>query len=157
MLAERLPADTSAPRAARQLVAEALASSGADGSLDDTLLMVSELVTNACVHAGSDITLQLFADGRAMRVEVADGGQLAPDRCGNLVIGGFRLRDGDMKRLGQGASALFAQRNVGHIAAIVIISLGVHLQNVKLVNGTPVIDPGTSLYSTVSIERWLNP
>src|SRR5205085_10486219 len=61
------------------------------------------------------------------------------------------------KRLGQGASGLFAQRNLGHIAAIVIISLGVHLQNVKLVNGEVVIDPGTSLYSSVSIERCLNP
>lgn len=103
MLAERLPADTSAPRAARQLVAEALASSGADGSLDDTLLMVSELVTNACVHAGSDITLQLFADGRAMRVEVADGGQLAPvlepwdGRVGGL---GLQLVDGLADRWG---------------------------------------------------------
>ncbi len=80
LLTECLASDTRAPWAARHLVAEALAASGAaaDGSLDDTLLMVSELVTNACVHAGSDITLRVFADGRALRVEVADGGQLPP-------------------------------------------------------------------------------
>ncbi len=88
----------------------------------------------------------------------SEGGQLAPDRCGNLVIGGFRLRDTDLKRLNEGASALFSrQRNLGHIAAIVVISLGVHLQNIKLVNGTPLIDPGTTLYSTFSIERCPNP
>jgi hypothetical protein len=87
----------------------------------------------------------------------SEGGQLAPDRCGILMIGGFRLRDTDLKVLKGGASALFSQRNLGHIAAIAVISLGVHLENVKLINGNPMIERGTSLNATVSIERCPNP
>ncbi|WP_405010204.1 ATP-binding protein [Kitasatospora sp. NBC_01539] len=46
---------------------------------EDVLLMVSELVTNACLHAGGprELTLQRTADG--LRVEVADN-SLDPPR-----------------------------------------------------------------------------
>ncbi len=77
VLAERLPPDTRAPGLARHLVSGALGS-GLDSGLDDTLLMVSELVTNACIHTSSDITIRLYADRSGLRVEVVDGGELPP-------------------------------------------------------------------------------
>ncbi|MCX5215273.1 ATP-binding protein [Kitasatospora sp. NBC_00240] len=63
---------------------------------DDVLLMVSELVTNACLHApGGPRELRLIWDGRRLRVEVSDGSplpprlRLAPDRG---RPGGYGLR-----------------------------------------------------------------
>ncbi|MEU4348133.1 ATP-binding protein [Streptomyces sp. NPDC023838] len=48
--------------------------------VDDVLLLVSEVVTNACLHAGGPRELVLrHADGH-LRVEVADGSPTAPAR-----------------------------------------------------------------------------
>ncbi|MFC0843156.1 ATP-binding protein [Streptomyces noboritoensis] len=48
--------------------------------VDDVLLLVSEVVTNACLHAGGPRELVLrHADGH-LRVEVADGSPVAPAR-----------------------------------------------------------------------------
>jgi anti-sigma regulatory factor (Ser/Thr protein kinase) len=76
LLAERFAADTRAPARARHFVARALDPQAAGSG--DILLMVSELVTNACVHAGSDITLQVRAGPDSLRVEVGDKGGLPP-------------------------------------------------------------------------------
>lgn len=47
---------------------------GVDPPLLDTLeLLVSELVTNAVVHAGTPCTISLLRFGDRLRVEVADG------------------------------------------------------------------------------------
>jgi anti-sigma regulatory factor (Ser/Thr protein kinase) len=73
----RLAADEGAPSRARRLIADALRFDG-DAGLDDALLMVSELVTNVCVHTGSEITVQVYADAEVLRVEVGDGGELPP-------------------------------------------------------------------------------
>ncbi|MEE1787048.1 ATP-binding protein [Streptomyces sp. SP17BM10] len=46
---------------------------------EDVLLMVSELVTNACLHApGGPSELRLSWDGRRLRAEVADGSPVPP-------------------------------------------------------------------------------
>lgn len=46
---------------------------------DDVLLMVSELVTNACLHApGGPRELRLNWDGARLRVEVADASPVPP-------------------------------------------------------------------------------
>ncbi|MFF3074615.1 ATP-binding protein [Kitasatospora sp. NPDC057904] len=46
---------------------------------EDVLLMVSELVTNACLHApGGPSELRLSWDGRRLRVEVADQSPVPP-------------------------------------------------------------------------------
>ncbi|MEV7596022.1 ATP-binding protein [Kitasatospora sp. NPDC089797] len=47
--------------------------------VEDVLLMVSELVTNACLHAaGGPSELRLRWDGLRLRVEVVDGSPVPP-------------------------------------------------------------------------------
>src|SRR5581483_11990393 len=77
MLAEasrRFDHDAQTPRAARRFVSEALTAWGDDeGDLTDTVtLLVSELVTNAVVHAGSDVEVMVRLTATAARVEVTD-------------------------------------------------------------------------------------
>jgi len=45
---------------------------------EDVLLVVSELVTNACLHAGGPEELRLLRNGKALRLEVVDGGSGEP-------------------------------------------------------------------------------
>ncbi|MFI9270945.1 ATP-binding protein [Kitasatospora sp. NPDC052896] len=45
---------------------------------DDVLLVVSELVANACQHAGGPSELVLYCDAERLRVEVADPSPLPP-------------------------------------------------------------------------------
>ncbi|MEV8093125.1 ATP-binding protein [Kitasatospora sp. NPDC085879] len=62
---------------------------------EDVLLMVSELVTNACLHAGGPRELVLHRTGGGLRVEVSDGSAEPPvlqtDRPRSLP-GGHGLR-----------------------------------------------------------------
>lgn len=41
-------------------------------------LLVSEMVTNAVLHAGTEVTLRIGHEGRSVRVEVTDGSQRMP-------------------------------------------------------------------------------
>ncbi|RSS72844.1 ATP-binding protein [Streptomyces sp. WAC06614] len=68
-------ADTAAPSAA----AAERAAERAEAA-EDVLLMVSELVTNACMHAGGprELVLRHMVDG--LRVEVSDGSPEHPRR-----------------------------------------------------------------------------
>jgi len=70
----RFDHDPQTPRAARRFVSEALTAWGDDeGDLTDTVtLLVSELVTNAVVHAGSDVEVMVRLTATAARVEVTD-------------------------------------------------------------------------------------
>lgn len=70
---ELAPAELS-PRRARELVRETLTDAGLPHLLDDALLLVSELVTNAVVHAGTQIALTAVVSGTAVTVEVTDHG-----------------------------------------------------------------------------------
>ncbi|MBY8876894.1 ATP-binding protein [Actinacidiphila acidipaludis] len=45
---------------------------------EDVLLVVSELVTNACLHAGGPEELRLWRHPKALRLEVVDGGSGDP-------------------------------------------------------------------------------
>ncbi|WP_405582347.1 ATP-binding protein [Streptomyces sp. NBC_01190] len=45
---------------------------------EDVLLVVSELVTNACLHAGGPEELRLWRHPKALRMEVVDGGPGEP-------------------------------------------------------------------------------
>lgn len=47
---------------------------------DDILLLVSELVTNACRHANGPDQLVLHATGRQLRIDVLDGVAAPPQR-----------------------------------------------------------------------------
>jgi sigma-B regulation protein RsbU (phosphoserine phosphatase) len=67
-----LPAQVTSPAAARRAVREAMTGTGLEVILDDAVLLVSELVTNAVVHAGTQIELHLDIGPRSARVEVID-------------------------------------------------------------------------------------
>ena len=47
---------------------------------DVAQLLVSELVTNAVLHAGTTVHLRVEADGSALRIEVTDGAATKPSR-----------------------------------------------------------------------------
>ena len=68
---------TSTPRRARQAVAERCAGRP---RLDDLLLCVSEVVTNAVLHARSAPTMTVAIDGERVRVEVVDSDPSPPVR-----------------------------------------------------------------------------
>ncbi|MDQ3610888.1 MAG: SpoIIE family protein phosphatase [Actinomycetota bacterium] len=69
-----LPAQDRSPGTARRVVQDALMGGGLEVLLDDALLLVTELVTNSVVHAGTDVELHVdIGVGRA-RVEVVDHG-----------------------------------------------------------------------------------
>jgi anti-sigma regulatory factor (Ser/Thr protein kinase) len=75
-LSTNLPRSPNSISAARRLV------NGRTTSLDsqqrkDVALMVSELVTNAVVHGVGAISLRIDVDADAVRVEVADDGNVA--------------------------------------------------------------------------------
>jgi anti-sigma regulatory factor (Ser/Thr protein kinase) len=91
------PADLS-PRRARALVREALADTSVEHLLDDALLLVSELVTNAVVHAGTEIALRAAIGDGGMTVEVTDRGtgRLAPGQAAETAGSGRGLMLVDM-------------------------------------------------------------
>ena len=71
---QRFEQDTQSPRAARRFVTQALTGWDDDeGDLTDTVtLLVSGLVTNAVVHAGSEVEVMVQLTPTAARVEVTD-------------------------------------------------------------------------------------
>lgn len=75
-----LEVDPRSVRAARQHVRTALTSAGLHDLLDSATLAVSEVVTNAIVHAGTEVRLRVFTDDAAARVEVEDRGLQLPVR-----------------------------------------------------------------------------
>lgn len=78
---------------ARTLVRRVLADQGREDALDGSVLCVSELVTNAVVHAGTDVRLRVWAEPHGVRVEVEDGsGHLPiPRNYANLAATGRGL------------------------------------------------------------------
>lgn len=76
----RLDATTTSPREARRFVADTLSRWGDDSLVEAAALLVSELVTNAVVHARSDVDVVVDrSGGRAvLRVEVHDGSAQRP-------------------------------------------------------------------------------
>lgn len=74
-----LPAATDAPRAARHLVSEALRRrGGAPVGVQNAELVVTELATNAVVHAGSPFWITARADQDTVRITVQDRSQGEP-------------------------------------------------------------------------------
>jgi len=66
------PADARSVSQARRLTREKLSEWGAEDLLDSASLIVSELMTNAVVHAGTPARLVLRLQGRELRLEVED-------------------------------------------------------------------------------------
>jgi anti-sigma regulatory factor (Ser/Thr protein kinase) len=70
-----LPVARQAPRLARQVAREALSSWRLTHLTDTAVLLISELVTNAVLHArtgGSGLVLELEVHGAWLRIEVHD-------------------------------------------------------------------------------------
>jgi anti-sigma regulatory factor (Ser/Thr protein kinase) len=71
--------DPGAPAAARRLVVDALRGRDrGDRLLADAQLVVSELVTNAVVHAKSVFAVGIRREDSALRISVRDGNPLPP-------------------------------------------------------------------------------
>lgn len=97
-LVVHLPDDRGAPAAARDAVAVRLRGVVGAQILDDVLLVVSELVTNAFVHGRGTIGLWLRLDGALLVGQVSDeGAGFAPRRAGRSDDGaggrGLRIVD----------------------------------------------------------------
>lgn len=69
---ERFPADLKSARTARRFVNDVLGRWGCDDLQDGAALLVSELVTNAVVHAHSSVELAVHLRPSRVRVEVID-------------------------------------------------------------------------------------
>ena len=76
----RLGRDPAQVGHARRLVRESLARWGLYDHIDYTVLIVSELVTNALRHGAGIITVQLSRAGHDLRIEVHDHGPGRPVR-----------------------------------------------------------------------------
>ena len=69
----------SRPRDARQWVIARCAALGVECEGPSLPLVVSELVTNACIHGGDPMSLHLEISGSRVRVEVEDSAADRPD------------------------------------------------------------------------------
>ncbi|SDZ36906.1 Serine phosphatase RsbU, regulator of sigma subunit [Micromonospora pattaloongensis] len=68
----RLPADRRTPATARAIVRAVLAEAGLDELLNEALLLTTELSTNAVVHAGTELDIEVVADATGLTVTVTD-------------------------------------------------------------------------------------
>ncbi|MEV7967626.1 ATP-binding protein [Sphaerisporangium sp. NPDC088356] len=73
-----LPSDRAIVAKARDMVRRTLTSWGLPDLMDDAVLMVSELVSNAIAHGAPPIRLSLRAGDGALRGEVSDHGAGRP-------------------------------------------------------------------------------
>lgn len=62
----------------RRFVRERLESWGFDGAVDTATMLVSELATNAVLHARTSFTVELSRDGDRLRVCVLDASRAVP-------------------------------------------------------------------------------
>lgn len=73
------PAEVARVPQARRLVITALSARGLSGvTLEDTRVVVTELVANAVLHGRSTFSVKVRLDGRRVRVEVADENPCVP-------------------------------------------------------------------------------
>lgn len=74
-----LPADLTAAGAARRFTTDACEAAGLVGDVrDSAVLLVSEVVTNAVVHAESAARLTVWATDTGIRIEVGDTSPTLP-------------------------------------------------------------------------------
>jgi PAS domain S-box-containing protein len=76
----RLPPQPSSVSQARRLVRRVLAEAGRQDLVETAELLVSEVVTNALLHAGTPVDVRASLDDRGVRVEVRDGSRHLPVR-----------------------------------------------------------------------------
>lgn len=78
--AMQLPASRESPRAARRFIEGILEAWGCAEVVDTVTLLVSELVGNAVLHAGSEVELSVRLVGDRLRVDVIDRSTAVPHR-----------------------------------------------------------------------------
>jgi anti-sigma regulatory factor (Ser/Thr protein kinase) len=76
----RLSPHPTSARAAREFVAEVLEGWGLLAQVEPAVLLTSELVTNAIIHARSQIALTIRMNGENLRVMVLDESSEQPRR-----------------------------------------------------------------------------
>jgi len=86
--AHELPAHSGAPRAARVFLSEACSDWGITEVYEDVVLVASELVTNAVVHAASTSRLRIGLDHQGLWLEVRDYRPGDAPRPRPRIIGG---------------------------------------------------------------------
>ena len=72
------PKGVDAPREARRFVITTLVKWGDRALVDDAALVVTELATNAVMHADSDFTVAVSSSPSAVRISVGDASSVAP-------------------------------------------------------------------------------
>ncbi len=77
---EELPPEATSAGRARALLRRALAGHEREDALDPAQLAMSEIVTNALVHAGTSMRLRILLAPHGLRVELADGSHRMPAR-----------------------------------------------------------------------------
>ena len=78
VVSRRLAPHPTAPRASRDLVSRTLLEWRLSQQITDACLVVSELVTNAMIHTGTDIDLIVAEHRRSVRIAVRDHGHDLP-------------------------------------------------------------------------------
>lgn len=81
-----LGTDVTAARQARAFVRESLGADVDDELLQDALVITSELVTNAVMHAGTSSELEIRLDTDTIELRLTDGSRRAPVR--RTLLGG---------------------------------------------------------------------
>jgi PAS domain S-box-containing protein len=76
----RLPPQPASVGEARRMIRELLAASDRDDLIETAVLLVSEVVTNAMLHAGTPIDVAAYLDDDGLHVEVGDGSLHLPVR-----------------------------------------------------------------------------
>ena len=72
--------------AARWFIADRLHGHGLSNVVDDAQLVVSELATNAMVHAATSFKVSLHAFEQTLLLEVEDGSQVGPSLVATRVL-----------------------------------------------------------------------
>lgn len=80
----RFPPQRASVAAARQFVTETLVDAGMTSVLDEARLLVSELATNAVVHAATDFSVTVHIAAGRVYVEVRDGDPMGIDAVEDL-------------------------------------------------------------------------
>lgn len=83
-----LPCDPRSVGAARRFVTSRLVAWGHSALTDTAALLVSELVTNALLHAGSAVSVAVSDTEGCVRVEVADTSPVHPRQRHNSLVSG---------------------------------------------------------------------
>jgi anti-sigma regulatory factor (Ser/Thr protein kinase) len=104
---EALAASVDSVAAARRAVTEVAADAGVTGlRLGELELLVSEVVTNAILHSGSeDVIVSICVDDR-VRVRVEDHGSGVPIIAPPVAVGGLGLRLVDRLSTSWGVDAI---------------------------------------------------